>query len=95
MSVIINILVQIKFKEDRLINFLEEPWLTALKENRFSLYDGCFYHVTRTKHTSVVTICNQNHVNLFLKEFHNNPTAGHFPFDRTIERFKTTAGWPN
>ena len=92
LSTIINLL-QSKFKEEQLINSLEEPWLSSFKENRFALYDGLLYH--RTKHTSVVTICNKQHINLFLKECHDNPTAGHFSFDRTIERVKTTAWWPN
>ena len=91
-TTIINIL-QMKFKDDKLINSIEEPWLTSFKENRFALYDGLLYH--RTRHTSVVTLCNKKHINLFLKESHDNPTAGHFSFDRTIERIKSTAWWPN
>jgi len=39
LSTIINLL-QSKFKEEQLINSLEEPWLSSFKENRFAHYDG-------------------------------------------------------
>jgi hypothetical protein len=80
---IIDIL-QSKFKNNDLINSLGEPWLTAFKEDRFSVYDGLLYH--RTKHTSVVIICSSEHINLFLKECHDTITSAHFSFDRTVER---------
>ena len=56
------------------------------------MFDGLIYH--RTKHTSVVTIWNPEHKQLFLQECHDNITSGQFSYDRTIERIKTTSWWP-
>jgi hypothetical protein len=85
-------ILQRTFPCEDLINSLEDPWLSSFKENRFSLFDGLIYH--RTKNTSVVTIWNPEHKQLFLQEFHDKITSGHFYYDRTIERIKTTAWWP-
>ena len=76
-----------------LIESLEGLWKRAYKEGRFELLDQILYH--RTKHSIVLTIDSKEHIKLILHEFHDMSIAGHLSTDRTLERVKITAWWPD
>ncbi|MBW0587482.1 hypothetical protein O181_127197 [Austropuccinia psidii MF-1] len=71
---------------------LEEPWLRAYKDNKFSLVDDLLFH--SEKHTSALTGVDRDHISLILQECHDCPYIGHMSEDRTKERVASTAWWP-
>ena len=81
-----------KFKNLDLSQTLEEPWKTSYEEGRFVLLDGLIYH--RTKHSCVVALVSQEHINVILSECHDSIYSGHFSSERTVERVKNIAWWP-
>lgn len=70
-----------------------DPWKKSFSDQRFSVLDGFLYH--RTKHTSVVVSVDRDSIAMILHKCHDTLTSGHFPTDRTVERVKVTAWWPN
>ncbi|MBW0481968.1 hypothetical protein O181_021683 [Austropuccinia psidii MF-1] len=85
-------LLQQKNRSPQLEAQLEEPWLRAYKDNKFSLIDGLLYH--REKHTSALTVVDRDHISLILQECHDYPYIGQMCEDRTKERVASTAWWP-
>ena len=81
-----------KFKSNYLIQTLDEPWKKSYEEGRFILLDGWIYH--RAKHSCVVALVYQEHIGVILSEFHDNIYSGHFSSERTVERVKNNAWWP-
>ncbi|MBW0466855.1 hypothetical protein O181_006570 [Austropuccinia psidii MF-1] len=78
-----------KYGSPELKSQLEEPWLTAYKDNKFFLVDGLLYH--REKHTSALKVVDRDHISLILQECHDCPYMGHMSEDRTRERVASTA----
>ena len=90
-SILLEVL-QKDFKQTGLTSNLEEPWKKSYEEGRFSLWDGLIYH--RTKHNSVLVVCDRSTINTILQECHDTFPSGHFSTDRTMERIETVAWWP-
>ncbi|MBW0523106.1 hypothetical protein O181_062821 [Austropuccinia psidii MF-1] len=80
------------FKDNSLINALDEIWKKLYDEGRFHLLDGIIYH--RTKHTCIITVVDRSLINIVLKECHDSPFLGHLSEDRTREKVKTCIWWP-
>ncbi|MBW0474321.1 hypothetical protein O181_014036 [Austropuccinia psidii MF-1] len=85
-------LLQQEYRSLVLESQLEEPWLRDYKDNKFFLIDGLLYH--REKHTSVLTVIDRDHISLIMEECHAFPYMGQMSKDRTKERVKRTAWWP-
>ncbi|MBW0570273.1 hypothetical protein O181_109988 [Austropuccinia psidii MF-1] len=85
-------LLQQKYRSPELESQLQEPWLRACKDNKFSLIVGLLYH--REKHTSALTVIDWDHISLILQECNDCPYMGHLSEDRTKERVASTAWWP-
>ncbi|MBW0576418.1 hypothetical protein O181_116133 [Austropuccinia psidii MF-1] len=85
-------LLQQKYRSPQLEAQLEEPWLSAYKDNKFFLIDSLLYH--REKHTSALTVVVRDHIPLILQECHDCPYMGHMSEDRTKERVTSTACLP-
>ncbi|MBW0487609.1 hypothetical protein O181_027324 [Austropuccinia psidii MF-1] len=85
-------LLQQRYRSPELESQLEEPWLSAYKDNKFFHVDGLLYH--REKHTSSLTVVDRDHISLILQECHDCPNMGHMSEDRTRERVASTAWWP-
>ena len=79
-------------KDNDLINSLDELWKKSYQEGRFHLFDDIIYH--RSKHTCVMTITDRTIINSILIECHDSNFSGHLSEDRTKERIKNTAWWP-
>ena len=80
-------------KDNSLVSGLEQPWKKNFEEGRFSVWDGILY--IREKHSTVMVICDKETINTILDECHDTFPSGHFSDERTAERVKTVAWWPN
>ena len=91
--ILLDISNKTEYKNVSLGSTLEEPWKKYYDEGRISLWDGILY--IREKHQNVMIICDKETINIILKECHDSFVSGHFSEDRTVERVKTVAWWPN
>ncbi|MBW0554896.1 hypothetical protein O181_094611 [Austropuccinia psidii MF-1] len=90
---ILNSLLDKDFKDADLANSLDDIWKTSHDNGRFHLFYGILYH--RYKHTCVMVLCSRMLINTVLQEFHDNIYSGNLSEDRTMERIKTCAWWPD
>jgi hypothetical protein len=90
--ILTELLMQKDFKNTSLQSKLEEPWKKYYEEGRFSLWDGIIY--TRERHQNIMTVCDKEIINTILNECHDNFSSGHFSEERTTERIRTVAWWP-
>jgi hypothetical protein len=74
-----------------LASSLESPWKELYAEGKFLLQSGLLYF--REKHTSVVVLVSEKHIEQILQTCHDEFLAGHMGVDRTLERVSTTAWW--
>ncbi|MBW0507309.1 hypothetical protein O181_047024 [Austropuccinia psidii MF-1] len=90
-SILLQLLQQ-KNRSPELESQLEEPWLRDYTDDHFFLMDGLLYH--REKHISALIEIDRDHIFLILQQCHDCPYMGHMSKDRTKERVKSTAWWP-
>jgi transposase InsO family protein len=81
-----------KEREVGLESTLDEEWKVPFQEGRFSLETGLLYH--REKHTSVLVLCSSEDITQILKVCHDEFMSGHLSEERTKERVRVTAWWP-
>ena len=78
---------------NELIQSLPTNVSKPFQEGKFTLLDGLLYY--RHKHSSVIVLADNIHINNILQECHDGVTAGHFSEERTLERVSKTAWWEN
>lgn len=92
-TVIITAALMKDFSDRESIQQLDEPWKKSFQEGRFTLFDGILYH--RSKHSCVMVVTDRVTINFLLQECHDSTYSGHLAEDKTLEKTKQCAWWPN